>query len=205
MLKVGLTGGIASGKSTVRQCFEALGAAVVDADAVVRDLYRPGHAGHRLLVATYGDEILTASGEIDRAALSLRALRTAEDASRLNSLIHPLVIEQEAKWLASLDSSTKIALVEATLLIESGGRSRFDKIVVVEASPALQLQRAVSRGITREEAVTRMDRQLSNEERRQQADYIILNDGDLIELERRARDVYAQLVEDSETGSARRK
>lgn len=203
MLKVGLTGGIASGKSTVRQCFEGLGAAVIDADAVVRELYRQGHAGYRLLVATYGDEILTASGEIDRATLSLRALRTAEDANKLNSLIHPLVIEQEAKWLASLDSSTKIAVVEATLLIESGGRRRFDKIVVVETSPEIQLQRAVRRGISREEVATRMDRQLSNQERRQQSDYIIPNDGNPIELERRACDVYAQLVEDSKTAGAR--
>jgi dephospho-CoA kinase len=180
ILRVGLTGGIASGKSTVAKLLHELGCYVIDADQIVRSLYEPGAKGHRALVNEYGPSLLDDSGNINRAALSELALSTAEGAVRLNALIHPLVIEEQTKQLADLEAggSDRIAVVEATLLIESGGRKRFDTIVVVDVPEEIQLQRAVRRGLSPDEARKRMARQLTRQKRIEVADYVIENSGD---------------------------
>lgn len=198
ILKVGLTGGIASGKSTVARTFEGLGAVVVDADQIVRNLYRPGEAGYKAIVGHYGRRILSPSGDIDRAALSNIALATAESANELNRLIHPLVIEREHRLFEELEHSAAdaIAIVEATLLLESGGRQRYDKIVVVDIDPDIQLARAVGRRMEREEVLRRMGRQMPREERLRFADYVIENNGDIVNAEKQTRTVYEQLRAD---------
>jgi dephospho-CoA kinase len=197
ILTVGLTGGLASGKSTVARIFAALGAIAIDADQVVARLYRPGEAGHAALVREYGSEILRAGGEIDRARLADIAFATPESAQRLNALIHPLVIAEERRMVDAIGDG--IVVNEATLLLEAGGRARYDKIVVVDVPPDVQVERAVARGMTREDAVRRISRQMPREERLQAADYVIDNGGDSRALEAAAGRVFEALKNDLET------
>jgi len=197
ILTVGLTGGLASGKSTVARLFATLGATAIDADQVVASLYRPGAAGHDALVREYGREIVRADGEIDRVKLADLAFATPESAQRLNALIHPLVIAEEHRLIDAVDDG--IAVVEATLLLESGGRARYDKIVVVDLLPDVQVERAVTRGMAREDAVRRIARQMPREERLRYADYVIDNSGDARALEAAAERVFDALKRDLET------
>ncbi len=180
ILKVGLTGGIASGKSTIVRMLAGLGCITVDADAIVARLYRPGEAGHEAIVRTYGKEILLPDGEIDRKKLADIAFSRPEEAQKLNALIHPIVIAEQARLFREAEERGEdaIYIVEATLLLESGGRQRFDRIVVVDVEPEVQIARAIGRGVTAEEAQRRIAHQMPREERLRHADYVIDNSGD---------------------------
>jgi dephospho-CoA kinase len=180
ILRVGLTGGIASGKSTLVRMLAGLGCMTVDADAIVARLYRPGEAGHEAIVRTYGPEILSPDGEIDRKKLADIAFSKPEEAQRLNALIHPIVVAEQARLFHEAEERGEdaIYIVEATLLLESGGRQRFDRIVVVDVDPAVQIARAIGRGMTADEAKRRIAHQMSREERLRHADYVIDNSGD---------------------------
>ncbi len=180
ILKVGLTGGIASGKSTIVRMLAGLGCITVDADAIVARLYRPGEAGHEAIVRTYGKEILLPDGEIDRKKLADIAFSEPEEAQKLNALIHPIVIAEQARLFREAEERGEDAvyIVEATLLLESGGRQRFDRIVVVDVDPEVQIARAIGRGMTADEAQRRIAHQLPREERLRHADYVIDNSGD---------------------------
>lgn len=180
LLKVGLTGGIASGKSTINRMLAALGCVTVDADAIVARLYRPGEAGHEALVRTYGTEILLPDGEIDRKKLADIAFANAAEAQKLNALIHPIVIAEQARMMRDAEEreGDVIFVVEATLLLESGGRQRFDRIVVVDVAPDVQIARGIGRGLAREEVTRRIANQMPREERLRHADYVIDNSGD---------------------------
>ncbi len=200
ILRVGLTGGIASGKSTIARHFATLGCLVIDADAVVTHLYHPGEAGHAALVRTYGEEILRPDGEVDRPRLAAIAFASETAAKRLNALIHPLVIAEQQRRIDEVErrfpGRDGIAVVEATLLIESGGRKRFDRIVVVDVDPDTQLARAVSRGMTAEDALRRIAHQMAREERLRFADYVIENNGSPREAELATERVLARLHAD---------
>ncbi|MGA7616989.1 MAG: dephospho-CoA kinase, partial [Thermoanaerobaculia bacterium] len=174
---------------------------VFDADRVVADLYRAGEPGYRAIVGAFGRDVLAVNGEIDREVLSARALSTPEGAAMLNALIHPLVIARESEILRELESDPRdrIAVVEATLLLESGGRNRYDRIVVVDVDPDLQIRRGVERGMKREEVVRRMERQMSRGERLRLADYIIRNDGDRKQTESEVDAVLESLRRDLRT------
>lgn len=180
ILSVGLTGGIASGKSTILGMLRELGCRTTDADAIVADLYRSGRPGHQALVASYGNAILLPSGEIDRKQLAAIAFSDPAEAARLNALIHPLVLAEERRLMAEAEAleGDAIQVIEATLLLEAGGRGRYDRIVVVDIPPETQVERAMGRGMTREEALRRMAHQMSREERLRQADYVIDNGAD---------------------------
>jgi len=194
ILRVGLTGGLASGKSTIREMFEHLGAITIDADKLVADLYRPGAAGHDALLRTYGREILRPDGEIDRERLAAIAFGSAEDAQKLNHLIHPLVLDEADRRVAAVTDG--IVIVEATLLIEAGAVPRYDKLVVVDVDAGTQIARGVARGMSKEELARRIANQIPREERLRHADYVIDNSGDLAAAERRTREVYRLLMED---------
>jgi len=200
ILRVGLTGGIASGKSTAGRTLAGLGCVIIDADAIVARLYRPGEAGYEALLRAYGREILRADGEIDRPKLASIAFVDNESAKKLNALIHPLVIaEEEGVIYAEAErfpDRDRIVVVEATLLLESGGKQRYDRIVVVDSEPAVQIDRAVARGMNRQDAERRMARQMSRQERRRQADYIIENNAGVGELESETMRVYQKLQQD---------
>lgn len=190
ILRVGLTGGIASGKSTIARMFAALGCIVLDADALVAELYRPGQAGHQALLRTYGSDILRPDGEVDRQKLANVAFADEASARKLNALIHPLVMEEEARRQPAGDG---IYVVEATLLLEAGGQQRYDRIVVVDVDPETQVARGVARGMAREEVERRIRHQLPRAERLAAADYVIDNSGDLAQAERQVRRVYDAL------------
>ena len=200
ILRVGLTGGIASGKSTAGRTLAGLGCVIIDADAIVARLYRPGEAGYEALLGAYGREILRADGEIDRPKLASIAFVDNESAKKLNALIHPLVIAEEEGVISAeaerFPDRDRIVVVEATLLLESGGKRRYDRIVVVDSEPAVQIDRAVARGMNRQDAERRMARQMSRQERRRQADYIIENNGGVGELESETMRVYQKLQQD---------
>jgi dephospho-CoA kinase len=199
ILRAGLTGGIASGKSTVAGMFAALGCVTIDADQIVARLYQPGQAGYQALVRTYGQSIVAADGTIDRRKLADLALATDEDARKLNALIHPLVIDEQARLIAAEEQHAdggRIVIVEATLLIESGGRNRYDRIIVVDVDPETQLARAVARGMTPEDAARRIARQMQRQERLRHADYVIDSSGSFSDTGAETARVYEALRED---------
>ncbi|MFN2238496.1 MAG: dephospho-CoA kinase [Thermoanaerobaculia bacterium] len=198
ILKVGLTGGIASGKSTVAALLGELGCTVVDADRIVAELYRPGRAGHEALIGEYGRDILLEDGSIDRLRLAEIAFASPESAARLNALIHPLVIEAQEELIENeaLRGDDRIFVVEATLLLESGWGARFDRIIVVDLDPELQVSRAVARGMDPKDARRRMERQMPRDERLAQTDYVIDNSGSLEQLGLSVREVFARLRSD---------
>ncbi|HEX6095805.1 MAG TPA: dephospho-CoA kinase [Thermoanaerobaculia bacterium] len=194
LLRVGLTGGIASGKSTVRELLAKLGCHTIDADRLVAELYEPGRAGHAALVQTYGEAILREDRTIDRAKLANIAFSDPSEAKKLNALIHPIVIAETEARLAAIGNG--IAVVEATLMIESGGRQRYDRIVVVDVDPEIQVERGVARGLTRAEVERRIANQIPREERLRHADYVIDNSGGREHLEQETRRVYELLRAD---------
>jgi dephospho-CoA kinase len=198
ILRTGLTGGIASGKSTIARFFSALGCVVIDADQIVARLYQPGQAGHDALVRTYGSGILLEDGTIDRRKLAGIAFASEESAKALNTLIHPLVAAEQIEWMAAEEQKPgdRIVMVEATLLIEAGGEERFDRIVVVDVDPETQIARAVARGMTREDAARRIAHQMPRQERIQHADYVIDNSGDPETARAETRRVYEALRRD---------
>jgi dephospho-CoA kinase len=197
ILSAGLTGGIASGKSTIARMFAGLGCTAIDADAIVADLYRPGAAGHKALVRTYGPGIRDANGEIDRRKLGDLAFSTPESARRLNALIHPLVLAEEGRILGAFPKDEdRIVIVEATLLIEAGNLERYDRIIVVDVPPGVQIARGVARGMAREEVMRRIAHQLPREERLRHADYVIDNSGDEAAALEEVRRVHQRLTED---------
>lgn len=195
ILRTGLTGGIASGKSTIARIFATLGCITVDADQIVARLYQPGQAGHDAIARTYGSGILLPDGTIDRRKLADVALATDESAKALNALIHPLVVAEEVRMM---DEETRegIVIVEATLLIEAGGKDRYDRIVIVDVDPETQLARAMARGMTRDDAERRIARQMPREERLRYADYVIDNSGDLQQAEAETKRIFAALKRD---------
>ncbi|MDQ3280099.1 MAG: dephospho-CoA kinase [Acidobacteriota bacterium] len=198
MLRAGLTGGIASGKSTVRKLFASLGCYTIDADALVAQLYEPGRAGHTALVETYGRAILREDETIDRPKLADIAFANPDEAKKLNALIHPIVLRETAALLDAYERTHEdaIAVVEAALMLESGGYKRYDKLVVVDVAPEIQLARGIARGLTREEMLRRIANQIAREERLRVADYVIDNNGDAAQLERETERVFAALQND---------
>ena len=200
ILKVGLTGGIASGKSTIMRNFAGLGCVTVDADAIVARLYKPGQAGHEAIVRTYGGGVLQADGEIDRKKLSDVAFANADEARKLNALIHPIVVAEEARMMAEAGARDEdvIYVVEATLLLEAGGKQRYDRIVVVDVAPDVQIARAIGRGMTIEEVKRRIAHQLPRDERLRQADYVIDNSSGVEAGFAETLRVYERLREDLE-------
>ncbi len=185
IFRVGLTGGLASGKSTVATRLRESGIPVLDADLIVRDLYRPGEAGARAVADLFGAEYLTPEGEVDRARLSARVFADKEALARLNARVHPLVIAEQKRWFEELERRGEaLGVVEATLLVETGGRDRYDFLLAVSAAASVRLERAVKRSgeIHRDELVRRMAAQIPDVERERVADVVLKTDGAKDEL-----------------------
>ena len=176
MLKVGLTGSIAVGKSFVLGVLAQLGCRVLDADATAREVVAPESPGLQALVEAFGKEILTTDGALDRSKLGAAVFADEQKRLRLNSILHPFIIaaqdEQLRKWES--EDLKGIAIVDAALMIESGGYRRFDKLIVVHCRPGVQLQRLMSRdGLDREQAEQRIAVQMAQEEKKKFADFLI--------------------------------
>ena len=183
--KVGLTGGLASGKTTVAERLAEYGIPVLDADKVVHDLYRPGRPGANAVAMVFGVQMIDPQGGVDRKKLAARVFSDQPSLKTLNGLIHPLVITEQAKWFDSLAKSGQpIGVVEATLLIETGGRSRYDFIATVSAPEMVRLSRALGRIPGEDSAglAKRIAAQLPDSAREAVADLVILNDGTRDEL-----------------------
>lgn len=196
MLKVGLTGSIAVGKSSVLSVFRELGCAVFDADKIAHSVMEPGREAYRDIVKEFGEEILAADKTIDRAKLGAVVFADAERRKRLNEIVHPRVIEEQNLLLREVDERTpdSIAIVDAALMIESGGYKRFDKLIVVFCDPQSQLERLMRRNnLSREAAELRIRAQMSSDEKRKYADYEIDTSGSLEETRKRVIEVYEEL------------
>lgn len=192
MRRVGLTGGIASGKSTVAARLRELGIPVLDADLLVRDLYEPGRAGAAAVADEFGPDLLDERGAVNRPRLSALAFADPAAVARLNACIHPLVRAETDRWLAEREAEGHAAAgVEATLLVENGGRERFDLLVAVSAPVELRLARALSRdpSSTRDAILARMRTQLPDEVRNAACDVVLVSDGSLDELRAKADDL----------------
>jgi len=195
MLKVGLTGSIAVGKSFVCECFRELGCHVLDADQTAREVVAPGTEGLRRIAREFGSDILTPDGNLDRKTLA--SIVFADEARRklLNSIVHPLVIEVQDDWIRRHEKSDPdgVAIVDAALMIESGGYKRFDKVVVVWCEPAIQLKRLMLRdNLTRPEARKRIDAQLPQDEKKLFADHLIDTSNGLEDTRHRVNAVFRE-------------
>ena len=196
MLKVGLTGSIAVGKSFVLEVFRELGVFVLDADLTAREVVAPNTKGLRMIVENFGAEILQASGELDRVKLG--AIVFADETKRqlLNSIVHPLVHESQSDWLAERESENPdgIAIIDAALMIESGGWKRFHKLIVVFCEPALQLERLILRNnISETEALKRINSQMPQEEKKSYADFLIDTSKGFEDTRRQTIEIYERL------------
>ena len=195
MLVVGLTGGICSGKSTVAGVFEKLGAVVLDADQIAHELQAPGQPLFETIVQAFGREVVGEDGRIDRKRLGAIVFADPQARARLEEIMHPAIIaECERRIQQAAASGATVCLLDAALLIESGRHARFDRIILVEASEAVQLQRLVARmGIGRDEAMRRLRSQMPREEKRRHAHFVIENGGPLEETEHLVKGVWGQL------------
>ena len=191
-LRVGLTGGIASGKSTVGAMLADLGCVVTDADALVADLYRPGEPGAQAVADLFGAEMLKADGSVDKEALGRSVFADAASRKRLEQAIHPLVGRRYLQILESAGDGS-VVVFEVPLLAETGGRGRYDAVITVEAPSEVRLDRAVERGLDRDQAQARMEAQARTEDRRAAADHVIENDGGLDQLRAQVETVLSAL------------
>lgn len=184
---VGLTGGLASGKSTVAGWLRDAGLQVVDADQLVADLYRPRAAGAAAVRDLFGASVLTPEGGVDHRALADEVFGDPAARRTLEQAIHPLVrrrFEEIAAAAGAAPAPRPVVVLEATLLVEAGYSPGFDLIVTVEAAPETRLRRAVARGLREDEARARLAAQGDGERRRQGAHRVLANDGDPAALRR---------------------
>ncbi len=207
MLRVGLTGSIAVGKSFVSQVLAELGCRVVDADELARRVVEPGSEGLRAVVGAFGEEVLKDDGTLDRAKLG--ALVFGDEARRalLNSLLHPLIMAAQDELLRRWEEEDPrgIGVVDAALLIESGGYKRFDKLIVVHCRPEAQLERLMKRNdLSREEAERRVAAQMPQEEKLRYADFAVDTTGGFEEARRRTEEVFHTLRALAAEGNERR-
>jgi dephospho-CoA kinase len=212
LLKIGLTGGIASGKSAVGEMFVKLGAHLIQADAVAHSLMEPGRRVYEAVVRRFGREILNPDGSINRPRLAEAAFGASSGTSsdtpgdtpprikELNEIVHPAVIAEENAWMEDIGcrDPKAIAIVEAALILEAGAAERFDRLIVVTCRPEQRCQRfahrlGISEDAARVEVTRRMAAQLSDEEKIKAADFVIDNSGSLEATEQQVQNVFAAL------------
>jgi dephospho-CoA kinase len=204
LLKLGLTGGIASGKSSVGEMFVKHGAHLIQADAVAHQLMQPGSPVYEEVVRRFGREILNPDETISRPKLAEAAFGSTGGASprvkELNEIVHPAVIEHENNWMEEIGrrDPNAIAIVEAALILESGAASRFDRLIVVTCHPEQRTQRfarrlGISEDTARAEVARRMAAQIPDEEKIKVADFVIDNSGSLDATEQQVQIVFAAL------------
>lgn len=210
MLKVGLTGGIASGKSVVGEMFVALGVHLIQADTIAHELMQPGEAVYREVVQHFGEGILNPDGAVNRARLAEAAFSTsdANKTSRiqeLNQIVHPAVIRRQDEWMAAVGQRDPwaIAMVEAALILEAGAAKRFARLVVVTCRPEQRIQRwaarvGVNEETARREVGRRIAAQLPDEEKIKAADYVIDNSGSLDETRKQVSRIYPELKREAQ-------
>jgi dephospho-CoA kinase len=211
-LKVGLTGGIASGKSVVGEMFATLGAHLIQADSIAHQLMQPGEPVYKQVIEHFGSVILNRDSTINRPKLAEAAFGHPERGgtsriAELNRIVHPAVIRRQDEWMAEIERNDPhaIAIVEAALIIEAGAADRFDRLIVVTCADEQRVERLAQRlkidaEQARQEVRRRMATQLSDAEKIQKADHVIDNSGALDATEARVRQVY-ELLKNEVAGS----
>jgi len=197
MLRVGLTGSIGVGKSFVASVFVELGCHVLDADQTAREVVMPGTPGLKALTDAFGEEILNADGTLNRKQLGAVVFNDESQRQRLNHILHPFIIARQDEIMNAWEAEDPngIGIIDAALMIESGGYKRFDKLIVVHCRPEVQLERLMLRDkLSRDEALRRINSQMPQEEKQKFADYLI-DTSDGFELTRsRSVEIYNQLI-----------
>jgi dephospho-CoA kinase len=196
MLRVGLTGSIGVGKSFVSGVLAELGCRVLDADETAREVVTPGSLALRDVVAAFGTGMIRDDGSLDRPKLGAVVFTDSDKRAELNSILHPYIIAKQDERLRELEAIDPegIAIVDAALMIESGGYTRFDKLIVVHCRPDVQLERVMARNnLSREEAKKRIGTQMSQEEKMKFADYLIDTSDGFEPARKRAQKVYKEL------------
>jgi dephospho-CoA kinase len=195
MLRVGLTGGLASGKSFVGEELARLGCQVIQADQLGHEALEQGGDAYAAVLREFGPEVADAAGAIDRQRLAAEVFARPERLEVLNRLVHPAVIRREEELLREIEARdpAAIAVLEAAILIEAGSSGRFDKLIVVVCTREQQIERAMHRGLTREEALARLERQMPLEQKRRYADFLIDTSGTKAETSRQVGEVYREL------------
>jgi dephospho-CoA kinase len=203
----GLTGGIASGKSTVARLLEALGAKVIDADGVGRELLQPSNPVHNKVVSQFGQEILQPGGEIDRGRLGAIVFADPQKLSQLTSIMHPGLIARLGELAEELRSRhpRAVIVVDAALIYEAGVADRFAKILVAWCRPEQQIERLMAKtGLSRQDALRRIASQIPAEEKRRRADYVIDCSGSLEDTRTQVEVLYPEIKRlAEETGNSK--
>jgi dephospho-CoA kinase len=199
LLRVGLTGGIACGKSTVAKMFADLGAHIIDADLIAHQLYRPGQEVYLELIKRFGSGIVKPDGEVDRAKLAAAAFDGGR-VEELNKIVHPAVIRRQEQWMREIGAQDPYAvmMVEAALIFEAGAHDHFDKIIVVTCKPAQKMARLARRtGMSEVQAQAEVERrskaQMSDDEKMRRADFVIDNSGPVDVTRHQVEDICAEL------------
>ena len=196
MLIVGLTGGVASGKSVVSRILKEEGAYLIDADQIARELVQPRTSTWEELVKVFGKEILQKNGSIHRKKLAAKVFSDPKQRDLLNRTLHPRIKEEMGRRLKAIGQKDPeaIVVIDAPLLVETGNHREMDKVIVVISTEAQQIARLREReGMDQEEARRIMASQMATEEKVKVADFVIRNEGSLEETERRAREVFQEL------------
>jgi dephospho-CoA kinase len=200
MLKVGLTGGIASGKSVVAEMFAALGAHVVQADHIAHQLMQPGQSVYKEVAHHFGAGMLNADATLNRAKLAEAAFGTEGRIKELNHIVHPAVLLRQEQWMNEVGQkdSHAIAIVEAALILEAGAAKQFDRLIVVSCRPEQRIERWATRvkvdePTARAEVARRMAAQWPDAEKLKAADYVIDNSGALDETQAQVEKLFPEL------------
>jgi len=196
-LLVGLTGSIATGKSTVSRMFAHLGALVLDADVLAREVVMPGQPAYLKIVEEFGPSVIQDDGSLDRKALGAIVFADATRRRRLEEITHPAIGLRQQRILSVLEEEEfeGIVIWDVALLFETGGVARMDRVVVVYADPDTELARLMARdGIPEAQARTRMASQMPVAEKARRAHYVIDNSGERVETERQVKTVYESLL-----------
>jgi len=196
MLKVGLTGGIGSGKSTVSSALAAYGAAVVDADAIAREVVEPGTPGLAAVVAEFGEEVLAPDGGLDRPRLGEVVFADGDRLAALNAIVHPLVARRSAELMEeAVASGVEVVVYDVPLLVENGLGPLYDVVVVVDAPDGVRVERvAENRGVPREQVLARIRAQADRDARLAAADLVVDNSGTPEELRERVARLWEDLL-----------
>jgi len=193
MLRIGLTGGIGSGKSTAAARFAELGAVVIDADQIAREVVAVGTPGLAEVVDRFGAAVLLPDGSLDRPKLGELVFGDSQALADLNAIVHPLVAERSAELMAAAGPDA-VVVYDVPLLVENDLAGNFDVVVVVEAPLAVRLARLASRGLAAEEARARIARQADDEQRRAVATVVLDNSGGRAELDEQVEAAWRRLV-----------
>lgn len=191
---IGLTGQLGSGKTTAAAFFKRMGATVIDADRIGREVVEESHALLKKLVRTFGHDILDKKGRLIRKRLAMVAFASRENHARLNTLVHPYLLKKLRKQLSQAEKKQKIVVVDAALLIDWRLDREMDYVLVIHASLQKRLERLIRRGITRQDTRARLKRQLPFRIFQKRADRVILNNGSIADLEKKLEKLFARIL-----------